>query len=536
MVPTAPGEVVDGPVTNAALPGAARFIAGWNFPLLSRLPARVFLILLVLGLCFVRAYIGLWGVREYVHDAFSALDGAWRVMNGQRPHLDFYTALGPVSYLVTAGGLVLSGGNANGLACGQALFGAMVGIWTYCLASRRLPQVPASILCVLVVLISIAPTVVGAPANVITPGMTYNRYGYALFSLLLVEAVRPNREKRARGEFWGGLSTGAVLGLSLFLKISFFLGAAFMLAALLPLRPQHRERWRGIIAGCGVTSLAFLSYLRFDIAAVLRDLTIAAHSKHFSYGGYLIYDVLFCALPFLICMGVLSRSSNSTSSGRAILLAAASICLTGFFLLMTSWQFRSLPLNAVMSILLIDRMVQEASRNITMQSLRRSALLVLTLLIFSYASSDALALEFAASQKLGRKSEQFASFSAPALSGFTTVQRDYVDLVNDGFVLLNRHRSPKDTILTLDFTNPFSYSLGAAPAWGGSTWLQYTNNFGEAGPSAERLFGNASLVMVPKKFTDPTLIDSIPRLYGPFLRQHFRLVAESANWRLYHRS
>ncbi len=41
--------------------------------------------------------------------------------------------------------------------------------------------------------------------------------------------------------------------------------------------------------------------------------------------------------------------------------------------------------------------------------------------------------------------------------------------------------------------------------------------------------------MVPKQFTDPTLTESVPRIYGPYLARHYRLEAESANWRLYRR-
>ena len=41
--------------------------------------------------------------------------------------------------------------------------------------------------------------------------------------------------------------------------------------------------------------------------------------------------------------------------------------------------------------------------------------------------------------------------------------------------------------------------------------------------------------MLPKLFSDKTLSDSIPRLYEPFLKQHYTLDAESLNWWLYRR-
>jgi hypothetical protein len=73
------------------------------------------------------------------------------------------------------------------------------------------------------------------------------------------------------------------------------------------------------------------------------------------------------------------------------------------------------------------------------------------------------------------------------------------------------------------------------PPSGGATWLQYGTNFDDAGPSPERVFGDASLVMLPKLFSDKTLADSVPRLYGPFLKRHYALEGESLNWSLYRR-
>ncbi len=71
------------------------------------------------------------------------LDGAWRLQNGQTPHLDFYTPLGPVMYLLSELGLRLSHGGAEGLGYSQAITGGLLGIWTYWLTRRRLRPFPA---------------------------------------------------------------------------------------------------------------------------------------------------------------------------------------------------------------------------------------------------------------------------------------------------------------------------------------------------------------------------------------------------------
>src|SRR5205807_5901210 len=69
-----------------------------------------------------------------------------------------------------------------------------------------------------------------------------------------------------------------------------------------------------------------------------------------------------------------------------------------------------------------------------------------------------------------------------------------------------------------------------------ATTLHYGGNFTDIHhPTAEQLFGQASLVMQPKAPTEPGLLLSIPRIYGPYLASHFHMVGESQGWRLYRR-
>jgi hypothetical protein len=517
-------------------PIATRFLALWNFPAFNYLSVRAVVALIILGVCLVRAYVGLWGSRIYTQDAFSILDGAWRVINGQRPHVDFYTGLGPVTYLMTAAGVWIARGNAAGLAYGQAIFGCVAGLWTYLLCERRMRDIAAIFVCVIVVLLAIVPTTVGDSAQGITPATTYNRCGYALVALLMIESIAARKPGGTSAEFWGGASTGLALGTLLFLKISFFMGAGFLLVVFIPLRKQTLERWFGIGAALALTILALAWYLRFDLAAVFNDLRTVAHTKHVMLGWYLLRDVIINAAPFLIFVYLISQDIPSQWDRKMLRIAGLGVCLAGFFLLLTSWQFYTLPLDSVMVVLLLDRAIPDAARGTPPVALRISALLLGGLFALNFVGSHALALEFALSQKL--QPAAYTSFTAPVLSGFNSpVERDYVKYVNDGCDLLNRYRKPGESVISLNFSNPFSFALGMKPPLGGTTWLQYGTNFDDThGPAAERVFGNARLVMLPKVFSDLTLPETVPRIYGPFLKRHYRLAAESASWWLYRRN
>lgn len=218
--------------------------------------------------------------------------------------------LGAVSYLITAAGMGLSAGNAAGLAYGQALLGCLVGLWCYLLCQPRFGRLSTSLLCPMVVLMAIVPTVIGGSSTAITPGAIYNRFGYALTALLMIESMR--RPERGIARIFGGISSGLILGILLFLKISFFVGAVGLLLALAPLKKQVLDRWRGIALAFAGTVLGFSWYLRFDLVAMYSDLRTVAHAKHVMLGWHLAGDAVAYAFPFLLLIHWITKSRPST--------------------------------------------------------------------------------------------------------------------------------------------------------------------------------------------------------------------------------
>src|ERR1039457_3388462 len=88
----------------------------------------------ILGICLCT---GIVPMRSYVHDMVFFADNAWRVLWGQRPHVDYSSGLGPVTYLLSGLGVKLAGRNVNGLGYGNAFAGMAIGIWAYVLLVRR---------------------------------------------------------------------------------------------------------------------------------------------------------------------------------------------------------------------------------------------------------------------------------------------------------------------------------------------------------------------------------------------------------------
>jgi hypothetical protein len=533
--PTEQDVSEDAPLSELDL-RAGRFIRLWNKPLLGHPAIRTALLIVIVLLCLVRAYTGLSGIQVYTHDAFGALDGAWRVLHGQKPHADFYSPLGPIIYLSTAFGLMITHGGAEGFGYSQALCGMLLGAWSYLLSRRRLGHFPAILACLTVVLLSINPTSVGEPPPS-TSCMPYNRYGYALVALLMIESLAAPERTDDRVHLLGGLSTGLVLALLLFLKFSFFVAAIGLTAVLVPCRKQSRERLLGILGGFALLFLLFWAYLGFTLRPMWNDVRMVAGAKSPRMTWFIVNNLYLgvaCYLAFIFTTAHRISKDGAVQLARAILIAGVAICAGGIFLLSTNFQFFGLPLNALMVILVLKQLAGCAPFD--RANLRQYALLLLWggAIVGWNLTYESLGLAFSVYQKMDWETTPNSAFDAPVLAGFRSCDRPYVDLVNDGLRLVNRHRRSGDTIMSLDFSNPFSYALGMAPAPGGATTLHYRGNFSDQShPAPEFLFGRASLVIVPVVPTDKGLAKSVPRIYGPYLAAHFQLIGQSAGWRLY---
>ena len=62
--------------------------------------ARLLFVVCLLLICGTTAFIGIVPTWVFGHDNFFLLGNGWRIYSGQRPHLDFYSPWGPLTYLI----------------------------------------------------------------------------------------------------------------------------------------------------------------------------------------------------------------------------------------------------------------------------------------------------------------------------------------------------------------------------------------------------------------------------------------------------
>jgi hypothetical protein len=539
-------------------------LQAWQSAFLDTRRARLIFAGFLFTLCLVPILAGPIVQYVYAHDAFIFLDGGWRVLHGQRPQVDFSTNLGPMVFLFTAAGIAIGKHGGLALVIAQALFGVLIAALAYYFSVSRLPGIAGVSLATVLVLLTLAPYNIGEPPWMLTYGMIYNRIGYALLGLILVEAMataRPGRT-RIRNELVGGALTGFVCSFLFFLKITYCLVGIALVIMLLPYRQQIRERFVGMaVAGLSFTLLV-LAYLRFNVPALIRELRLAAGGKHMprlsSIGaGMTVVEstLILVALGFLLAwmFSVINHRPMPVSRPWAVFLAA----FFGFALLITNHQNGGQPLNAFACILIASELAHYPLsnwKNYQSWLLPPAALLVIALctpliaLLIPVCVAYALPPLGPLFQWQNNTSEMH--LSAPAVSDFRSrdtsprfdradnpVFGNYALFVNEGLELLERNSSPSESVVSLEFSNPFSFSLQRNPPKGGTTCLQYGVTFDQQHKlSPDQLFGNADLVMLPKVFSPPLLADAVARYYVKPLLARFHVVARSANWTLFRRT
>jgi hypothetical protein len=504
--------------------------------------------------------------HRWAADTFLFLDGGWRVWNGQRPYHDFYSGLGPVNFQLVALGFWLGGATPAAIDYGFGVAAMALGIWAWRLFQSRMERPAALLLALFVAVLSIAPHALGARPDILTYASLYNRLGYGLMAIVLVETVCAPLATSAKSEWAGGISSGAACLVLLFLKPSFFLLALAGVCVSYVFRDLCGwRRTLGVVAGFAVPAMLMLAYLRFDVGAIWYDFRTVAEArihvansdpsrnigmrvalKHaYENAGELVGLLL---LSWMVA--ILPRAQRTVSYLNAWwpVLAAAAVFAADVALNTANGVQFCLPLIGVVSVVLVSVMYRwwrsaGSTERCEYRWLCAFTLLLGVVLFLPQALSDFSALVYSAQQSLLGPPLP-AHFEAPPLRRLLSRElppdwdetydgKYLVDLINDGTALLQSASRPSESVITLDSINPFSFALKRQPAEGGSPWLgpDYFNP-GHM-PPIEWMIGGADLVMIPKNQTwGPAWLKGV---FGGFVERNYGLAAESRNWRLYRR-
>jgi hypothetical protein len=520
----------------------------------------VFYLCCLLVICVATVFIGAVPTHKFGHDTFFLLDNSWRVVNGQRTHIDYSSAWGPLTFLIISLGLKISQYTVNGIGYGNAIFGFLIGLWAYRLGRYRL-QYPFMLLFSLFMTgLVVSPYALGYGVLNSTHAMVYNRYGYALLGLILLESMQPFHHPRERREDWaGGISTGAAMALTLFLKVSYFLASIPLVFGILIIS-MHIDRRRifGIMAGFSLVATAFFAYLSFDIQAVFHDLQMAAgaRSESLTYHYMMVkltWNAIYLAAIILFSFACSPAVASSQKQWKNYQLSLAGVLVfaTDIFLLFTNQQWFELPLIATFILIICNNINTHhimIHNKVLLSTKRTYALLMMVggAIFLPIFALQYIALAHATLEKANPPNVQtIARFTQPCLNDLLLYEgetlssngRQYTSYVNDGVALLLSVANKNETVLTIDMFNPFPFALGWRPPSGGIAAAAYKYTISESHrPSDAKYFGNADIVMVPiKPAADNSYYYGVLKIYEPALKERYFLAAKSDWWYLFRR-
>ena len=505
----------------------------------------------LLAVCAAVLFIGVPRSRAYGHDVLMPLDGAWRLLNGQRPGADFYAILGPAWYMVNAFGLTLAKGKATGLAYATAITTLVVGLWAWALLHRRMTPFAWLLAALFLVLIAAAPFVLGEGFGRTTFCSKYNRFGYAFLGLVLLECVLREEGMTWRSRFASGFSSGAACAVCLFLKVSFGAVGLGLIACLFPFRRLDSVRLGGIVAGLALMSLPFLAFVRFDVAALVREYRMLAGIR----GSFISYTDIMrtmfadrweLTIGTVLAFFVILLPSVEPRR-KVILTIAWCICLgVGQLLMQTNFQPSGLPLSAMLTILMLDEVTRAVRAGFTSAPHGHLLLTLSAAGALLPMAPEGLGLAYASVDKTLHPRLGY-HFEEPQLAGLDFLDGRFFDpfdngqylvgFMSEGFALLREHSRPHESIASLSQANIFPYALGRRPANNGAVFLAMTS-VGENDriPPLTTLIGDADILMVPKYETpDRIVMRHILARYPELLGAQYQFVAESAHWKLYRR-
>lgn len=505
--------------------------------------------LLIAAACGFVAWLGVPHAAIYGHDTFIALDGSWRVLHGQRPHVDFYSAFGPVPYLIAAAGLMSAGLRVDGLAYATAGIGFLIGIWALALVRNRLKAWPASLYLAWIVLFWLAPYPLGEPFYMTGYAMQYNRLSYALAALMLLELFVP--QLRTSSIEWGGVSTGVATALLLFTKVSFLAAACLLIAGAYLMGSKSRKHFVALLAGFAAVGVPMMAYLRWQFPAMIRDLLTAAAARRTRFlegydplrSAFRNLDEIAIVFGLALAAWMCLKTGPRHIFGFASLVVAADLALA-----MSNTQRQGLPLTLV-AMLILACHIYEAFSPAQLRPARVLVALFMAATLIPTLSSTVNSWGMVLRSNVFAKSDSGARIDAPHLASLILDDhnepridpaahngRPYADLVNEGLAMLRRESGPQDRIACLWFANPFAYALLRTPASGGAPFYAYGVNLtADAGPDGDRVLGDADVVVYPQPTGDDLETETLLRTAGAQLDRRYRIEAETTHWVLWRR-
>ena len=510
-------------------------------------------------------------ITMMAHDVMIFLDGIYRVDTGQIPHIDFVSPLGPfIYYFPLAVGYLP--GLGTSLPDALAVLSLLAGVAAAYVAITRMNFTTGLLFVTSVTLLVAAPVVPGSSSAEVTFAMFYNRIGYAGVMLVMVFLLPARAKVSALLE----ASLIGTLGLVLLnIKITYFVAWVGILFAVTFVNPTARVAALGGVALASTCAVALAAWMPDMYLGYFHDLREAGAAKvgggtiegiwknlkkHGAYFAVILWAAWFVA-----------KGAYQSKQSRLVFVGSRASILIGSIVLFVMNAQSAFLVRPETALLILAVMEYRSSATAS----RVSGLFALLCLVALFKLLPQFDSGFSVLNKYFRKSSEtevsypfyvapelsnrfviregrslFASFDDGDMVGVSGLralmletgprqeifQDDYLYSLSHGVValqaLIKQHGG--GTVMTMDFSNPFSFLLGLRPPSGDYLWYHDGVNVApDSMREAEYLFADIRYVMVPVIPANLRSRDFLWDKYGDYVMKNYRRVGNDALWSIW---
>lgn len=501
-----------------------------------------------------KSYISTW-----LNDVIGFIDIANRVSLGELPYKDFHFGYGPLVALIPGLALLWSGNAgiifaANGLIVSSILlFSALI------ILPRRLTTFTSLLIFLFAWLLIAIPMGNMQSFSDITWGAFYNRQGWAALIIIFVFYIEP-----VNTGAWSKRLDSVALALLLLFELGNKLPFAVVAFGFVLINStiSRYNRHISLLSLLLVTLTVVAEEVFLGLAAPYFH-NILAVSKSLKGGRLGLWDFITILIDNApIILASLGAVMAVRAVGRRSIfdwLYTTGVIASVVLLLTTIGAGSERGAFAIFVVFII---LGELARRVEMEKDEISSSQTILIWKNHIASLGCLfiAAAFIATESANRllawhdfftKVQQgvTASNTPPRLSqilvpdwgkrrGASIGISSYMETIADGTNLLIALEQPERTVLAFDMVNPFPHAAGMKPPVNGYPlfWLGgSTSSDPNLLPSPKDFVGNVDYVMVPRLPYDAEQFEMRMELYGKYLKQHYFLKVESANWYMWKR-
>ena len=489
-------------------------------------------------------------VNDMVFDIFVPLDGGWRVLLGQVPHVDFHTPVGALWYAMYGAAMSVFGPQTKVLLWVPVLATPVCVLLALGATRQRLPPIARAALAVYIGFVAVSPR--HFDRDTVAHLASYNRIGWALVTAILLAVLLTPRSRTRLVE---GLEiVGVTVGLVAlcYLKVTYFALGGLGVVVAAALIPGNRRlaliagtaTWAVLLVHAAISELPWLYMADIRSAMAAFDPQWAAYNAERVPGTTKVFRAVQGNALALIggAFGLLWMSRSATDAERKTVdrtLLAGAAMLAAIVLTTAQSHDHYCPAAIVPLALALSTIGARGATRPT-NDMDRGALgalgLAMLAVVLGMGAADltsiavhrvgcmeALSTPAAADPgarlatlRLGARPdpdpkvglvvagkvtpEVFNRLVAtPSLAG-----SELQVVLDEGVRTIRSLGLDQPRVLTLAFSSPFAFALGTPPPRRGASWYDPGRTFGGDRPLEPAVvLADVDVVMVPRVFELP---------------------------------